>query len=631
MSGRGGGGGGYHDRRSGGGGAPYYGHYHQVSRGGGGDRSGGGYYNDAQPPFRPGGGGGYNDGGGRGGGGGYNDGGGRGGGYGAWDRDGGGPPNSRRRKAVPPNVIVFNSLHEEREWVAERRRKRQARKSRFDVTPQDMGLPFVAPLLALDPNASSLMSSMHSPYAQASPQQLLYSDPSHASSPYYGGGGVGQQANMGLPLQTRHARRLYVGNLPLQITEDQILKAFREAIHLTLQPGPGVNVHDDDPILSVYINHERRFCFLEFKTVELCSACMALDGLEVVPGQPPVKVKRPNDYIPSQAPPELFKPVLDLTKLGIISPTVLDGPNKIFIGGLHYHLQDNQVLELLQAFGKVKAFHLVKNEPDTSLSKGYCFVEYADPAVTAVAVAGLNGMDIGGGKSLTARLAGERGGMAMPMPAVPPPLPPPSPASASGGFGTVPGHDKTIVAGYDVEALVDAAMGQGHMPAGPTYFDAYQQPLTRVMPILPFATVARPPPPPPVVAAAATPAPAPLNTMVSSSTTATPAAPPKEATRVLVLLNMVTDEDLATEEGHQGLVDEVREECAKFGVLNDIIIPREVGNGVEASALRKVFLLYASTRDALQAEKELTGRQFGSNVVDTLYYPEQAFIAGLLR
>jgi splicing factor U2AF 65 kDa subunit len=79
------------------------------------------------------------------------------------------------------------------------------------------------------------------------------------------------------------------------------------------------------------------------------------------------------------------------------------------------------------------------------------------------------------------------------------------------------------------------------------------------------------------------------------------------------------------------LVDEVREECAKFGVLNDIIIPREVGNGVEASALRKVFLLYASTRDALQAEKELAGRQFGSNVVDTLYYPEQAFIAGLLR
>jgi RNA recognition motif. (a.k.a. RRM, RBD, or RNP domain) len=291
----------------------------------------------------------------------------------------------------------------------------------------------------------------------------------------------------------------------------------------------------------------------------------------------------------------------------------------------------------LQAFGKVKAFHLVKNEPDTSLSKGYCFVEYADPAVTAVAVAGLNGMDIGGGKSVTARLAGERSGGGMAMPAMAAPPPPSSVTTASGGgFGTVPGHDKTIVAGYDVEALVDAAMGQGPMPAGPTYFDAYQQPLTRVMPILPFANVARPPS---AVAVAASPAPTPAvfpSTMASASTTAAPApptaaAPPKEATRVLVLLNMVTDEDLATEDGHQALVDEVREECAKFGVLNDIIIPREVGNGVEASALRKVFLLYASTRDALQAEKELAGRQFGSNVVDTLYYPEQAFIAGLLR
>jgi splicing factor U2AF subunit len=53
-------------------------------------------------------------------------------------------------------------------------------------------------------------------------------------------------------------------------------------------------------------------------------------------------------------------PELDVSRLGIISPTVLGGPNKIFIGGLHYHFTNSQVLELLQAFGKVKAFHLVK-------------------------------------------------------------------------------------------------------------------------------------------------------------------------------------------------------------------------------------------------------------------------------
>jgi len=102
----------------------------------------------------------------------------------------------------------------------------------------------------------------------------------------------------------------------------------------------------------------------------------------------------------------------------------MDGPNKIFIGGLHYHLTEAQVLELLQAFGKIKAFHLVKGGSDemgggmgassvaspmnanmTNLSKGYCFVEYADPSITATAIQGLHGMEIGGGKSLTARLA----------------------------------------------------------------------------------------------------------------------------------------------------------------------------------------------------------------------------------
>ena len=166
---------------------------------------------------------------------------------------------------------------------------------------------------------------------------------------------------------------------------------------------------EEDPILSVYINYERRFCFLEFKTVEMTTACMALDGIDIN-HKGKVKIKRPNDYNAAMAPkvaPQNI-PQLDTAKLGIVSGTVLDGPNKIFVGGLHYHLTEGQVMELLQAFGQIKAFHLVKNDPDSMTSKGYCFVEYADPAVTPVAVMGLNGMDLGGGKMLTARGASKK-------------------------------------------------------------------------------------------------------------------------------------------------------------------------------------------------------------------------------
>ena len=83
-------------------------------------------------------------------------------------------------------------------------------------------------------------------------------------------------------------------------------------------------------------------------------------------------------------------------------------------------------MELLQAFGKIKSFHLVKNDPDSITSKGYCFVEYADPNVTQVAVLGLNGMDLGGGKVLTARVAAQRAGATGVVPSA-------VPAAAPGG------------------------------------------------------------------------------------------------------------------------------------------------------------------------------------------------------
>ena len=89
--------------------------------------------------------------------------------------------------------------------------------------------------------------------------------------------------------------------------------------------------------------------------------------------------------------------------MGIVSGSVPDSPNKIFIGSLPYHLIEAQLMELLGSFGSIRAFHLVKADATAVTSKGYCFVEYADPKVTSVAVGGLHGMDMGGGKVLSAR------------------------------------------------------------------------------------------------------------------------------------------------------------------------------------------------------------------------------------
>lgn len=487
----------------------------------------------------------------------------RGGGY---DRR---PPPSRsgnsRRRNPNYEVMRFRSREEEMDWLDDRRRKRQARQGP-EHTKWDQ--PPTAEQLAATQAGAEGGNSLF-PTATCIPAIV---NPALSSNPQ----------------QTRHARRLYVGNLPFGISEQRIEAAFGDAIEKALVE-PMDQSSKSQWILNVYLNAERHFCFIEFSSVELTTACMELDGLYLEPDQPPVKIKRPNDYNPTTAPAVTNLPKLDVSRLGIISPTVPDGPHKIFIGGLHYHLQEPQVVELLQAFGKVQAFHLVKNDADGS-SKGYCFVQYADPAITPVAVQGLNGMEIGGGKTMTARLAGERGGeTSSTMPVAVAPVSAATTTTTTASSSTTPDPHRTIISGYDIEELVDASMGLKPMPTAPQYLDPFTgQPLTRIVPV----------------------------GMMSIQQTPTIAS----ASSILVLHNMVTEEDLATDEDYEGLLDEVRDECRKLGELQQIEIPR--------NSKKLVYLKYATVAEATKAQGALQGRQFGDATVETSFYAEQDFASG---
>jgi splicing factor U2AF subunit len=59
-------------------------------------------------------------------------------------------------------------------------------------------------------------------------------------------------------------------------------------------------------------------------------------------------------------------------------------------------------MELLKAFGDLKAFNLIKDST-TGISKGFGFCEYVDPLVSDVACQGLNGMEIGDKKLIVQR------------------------------------------------------------------------------------------------------------------------------------------------------------------------------------------------------------------------------------
>ncbi|XP_042382778.1 splicing factor U2af large subunit B-like isoform X5 [Zingiber officinale] len=166
--------------------------------------------------------------------------------------------------------------------------------------------------------------------------------------------------------------------------------------------GPG------DAVVNVYINHEKKFAFVEMRSVEEASNAMALDGI-IFEGAP-VKVRRPSDYNPSLAAalgPSQPNPNLNLAAVGLTPGSAggLEGPDRIFVGGLPYYFTEVQVRELLESFGPLRGFDLVKDR-ETGNSKGYAFCVYQDLSVTDIACAALNGIKMGD-KTLTVRRANQ--------------------------------------------------------------------------------------------------------------------------------------------------------------------------------------------------------------------------------
>ncbi|KAF5961300.1 hypothetical protein HYC85_002509 [Camellia sinensis] len=203
---------------------------------------------------------------------------------------------------------------------------------------------------------------------------------------------------------TRHARRVYVGGLSPTANEQSVATFFSHVMSAIggNTAGPG------DAVVNVYINHEKKFAFVEMRSVEEASNAMALDGI-IFEGAP-VKVRRPSDYNPSLAAtlgPSQPNPNLNLAAVGLTigSAGGLEGPDRIFVGGLPYYFTEAQIRELLESFGPLRGFDLVKDR-ETGNSKGYAFCVYQDLSVTDIACAALNGIKMGD-KTLTVRRANQ--------------------------------------------------------------------------------------------------------------------------------------------------------------------------------------------------------------------------------
>lgn len=61
--------------------------------------------------------------------------------------------------------------------------------------------------------------------------------------------------------------------------------------------------------------------------------------------------------------------------------------------------------------------------------------------------------------------------------------------------------------------------------------------------------------------------------------------------QVLCLLNMVTPDELRDEEEYEDILEDIREECNKYGAVRSLEIPRPI-EGVDVPGCGKVRMLY---------------------------------------
>ncbi|XP_014294214.1 splicing factor U2AF 50 kDa subunit isoform X4 [Halyomorpha halys] len=142
---------------------------------------------------------------------------------------------------------------------------------------------------------------------------------------------------------TRQARRLYVGNIPFGVTEDEMMEFFNQQMHLS-----GLAQAAGNPVLACQINLDKNFAFLEFRSIDETTQAMAFDGINFK-GQS-LKIRRPHDYQPTPGiadgsalnVPGLFS--ISQHDHSVISTVVPDSPHKIFIGGLPNYLNEDQAI-----------------------------------------------------------------------------------------------------------------------------------------------------------------------------------------------------------------------------------------------------------------------------------------------
>lgn len=66
----------------------------------------------------------------------------------------------------------------------------------------------------------------------------------------------------------------------------------------------------------------------------------------------------------------------------------------------------------------------------------------------------------------------------------------------------------------------------------------------------------------------------------------------------------------------------MKEECAKFGEVVALKVPRPSGGSRQSAGVGKIFVKFDTTESAKKALQALAGRKFADRTVVTTFFPE---------
>lgn len=100
------------------------------------------------------------------------------------------------------------------------------------------------------------------------------------------------------------------------------------------------------------------------------------------------------------------------------------------------------------------------------------------------------------------------------------------------------------------------------------------------------------------------------------------------ATRIIVLKNAVEVEELKDATEYSEIMQDMREECSKYGTVQALIIPRPTADAPSPPGLGLIIVEYDSLPSAAAARQAMHGRKFGGHIVEGTFLSEADYGAG---